>query len=123
MKDLSKAERRDRCYECGAKGQMAAACPTKKEVQQKAVSAGDSPASSIRGERMVVEEREASSKDLPSRATEVLPSRLPRRLRPRCARGASGAVDRGRSEADAGLHGAEDAAHGASAQGGRGGFQ
>ncbi|CAE7473244.1 PIP5K4, partial [Symbiodinium necroappetens] len=29
--DLSKAERRDRCYECGAKGHMAMACPTKKE--------------------------------------------------------------------------------------------
>ncbi|CAE7391000.1 PIP5K4, partial [Symbiodinium necroappetens] len=49
MKDLSKADRRDRCYECGAKGHMASACPTKKEVQQKAVSAGDSPASSTGG--------------------------------------------------------------------------
>ena len=33
MKDLSKAERRDRCYECGAKCHMAMACPTKKESQ------------------------------------------------------------------------------------------
>ena len=49
MKDLSKADRRDRCYECGAKGHMASACPTKKETQQKAVSAGDSPASSTGG--------------------------------------------------------------------------
>ena len=49
MKDLSKAERRDRCYECGAKGHMAVACPTKKEAQQKAVSAGDSPSSSTGG--------------------------------------------------------------------------
>ncbi|CAE7191630.1 unnamed protein product [Symbiodinium sp. KB8] len=49
MKDLSKAERRDRCYECGAKGHQAAACPTKKEVQQKAVTASDSPASSTGG--------------------------------------------------------------------------
>ena len=49
MKDLSKAERRDRCYECGAKGHQAAACPTKKEVQQRAVAASDSPASSTGG--------------------------------------------------------------------------
>ena len=49
MKDLSKAERRDRCYECGAKGHMAMACPTKKESQQKAVSTGDSPVSSTGG--------------------------------------------------------------------------
>ncbi|CAE7529331.1 GIP, partial [Symbiodinium necroappetens] len=49
MKDLNKAERRDRCYECGAKGHLAAACPTKKEAQQKAVAAGDSPASSTGG--------------------------------------------------------------------------
>ncbi|CAE7836598.1 unnamed protein product [Symbiodinium necroappetens] len=48
-KDLSKAERRDRCYECGAKGHMAMACPTRKEAQQKAVSAGDSPMSSTGG--------------------------------------------------------------------------
>ena len=49
MKDLSKADRKDRCYECGAKGHMAASCPTRKEVQQKAVAAGDSPASSTGG--------------------------------------------------------------------------
>ena len=49
MKDLSKAERRDRCYECGAKGHMAMACPTRKEAQQKAVSTGDSPMSSTGG--------------------------------------------------------------------------
>ena len=49
MKDLSKAERRDRCYECGAKGHQAAACPTKRDVQRKAVAAGDSPASSTVG--------------------------------------------------------------------------
>ncbi|OLP98838.1 Retrovirus-related Pol polyprotein from transposon TNT 1-94 [Symbiodinium microadriaticum] len=49
MKDLSKMDRRDRCYECGAKGHMAASCPTRKEVQQKAVAAGDSPASSTGG--------------------------------------------------------------------------
>ncbi|CAE7240501.1 unnamed protein product [Symbiodinium sp. CCMP2592] len=49
MKDLSKAERRDRCYECGGKGHLSTACPTKKEVQQKALGAGDSPQSSIGG--------------------------------------------------------------------------
>ena len=49
MKDLSKTDRKDRCYECGAKGHMAASCPTRKEVQQKAVAAGDSPASSTGG--------------------------------------------------------------------------
>ena len=49
MKDLSKAERRDRCFECGAKGQLSSTCPTKKEVQQKAMSTGDSPQSSTGG--------------------------------------------------------------------------
>ena len=49
MKDLSKAERRDRCFECGAKGHLSSTCPTKKEVQQKAMSTGDSPQSSTGG--------------------------------------------------------------------------
>ncbi|CAE7553512.1 GIP [Symbiodinium sp. CCMP2592] len=33
MKDLSKAERRDRCYECGGKGHLSTACPTKKDEE------------------------------------------------------------------------------------------
>ena len=49
MKDLSKAERRDRCYECGGKGHLATACPTKKEPQQKLMNANDSPQSSTGG--------------------------------------------------------------------------
>ncbi|CAE7496302.1 PIP5K4 [Symbiodinium sp. CCMP2592] len=49
MKDLSKAERRDRCYECGAKGHLSASCPTRKELQQKAMGVGDSPQSSTGG--------------------------------------------------------------------------
>ncbi|CAE7215856.1 GIP [Symbiodinium sp. CCMP2592] len=50
MKELSKAERRDRCYECGAKGHLSSACPTRKEsAQQKAMATGDSPQSSTGG--------------------------------------------------------------------------
>ena len=49
MKDLSKAERRDRCYECGGKGHLATSCPTKKEAQQKVLNANDSPQSSTGG--------------------------------------------------------------------------
>ncbi|CAE7404103.1 GIP [Symbiodinium sp. CCMP2592] len=49
MKDLSKAERRDRCYECGAKGHLSASCPTRKEPQQRALGVGDSPQSSTGG--------------------------------------------------------------------------
>ena len=50
MKDVSKAERRERCYECGAKGHMSGACPTRKEQpQQRAMSISDSPQSSTGG--------------------------------------------------------------------------
>ena len=49
MKDLSKAERRDRCYDCGGKGHLATSCPTKKEAQQKVLNANDSPLSSTGG--------------------------------------------------------------------------
>ena len=49
MRELSKAERRDRCYECGAKGHLSTSCPTKKESQQKAMGVGDSPQSSTGG--------------------------------------------------------------------------
>ena len=50
MKDVSKAERRERCYECGAKGHMSSACPTKREQpQQRAMTTSDSPQSSTGG--------------------------------------------------------------------------
>ena len=50
MKDISKAERRERCYECGAKGHMSSACPTRREQpQQRAMSTSDSPQSSTGG--------------------------------------------------------------------------
>ena len=49
MRELSKAERRDRCYECGAKGHLSTSCPTKKDSQQKAMGVGHSPQSSTGG--------------------------------------------------------------------------
>ena len=51
MNSLSKTEKRERCYVCGAKGHMSSNCPTKAKEQQPVVAAvqGDSPQSSTGG--------------------------------------------------------------------------
>ncbi|CAE7228572.1 unnamed protein product, partial [Symbiodinium sp. CCMP2456] len=47
---LSKSEAKDRCFECGGRGHMSWACPTKQErPQQRALSMNDSPQSSTGG--------------------------------------------------------------------------
>eukprot|EP00439_Symbiodinium_sp_Y106_P010606 s6827_g1.t1 len=51
MNSMSKAEKRERCYVCGAKGHMSSNCPTKTKDQKPVVAAvqGDSPQSSTGG--------------------------------------------------------------------------
>ena len=51
MNSLSKTEKRERCYVCGAKGHMSSNCPTKAKEQKPVVAAvqGDSPQSSTGG--------------------------------------------------------------------------
>ena len=50
MNNLSKAEKRDRCYVCGAKGHLSSNCPTKnKDKPAIAAVQGDSPQSSTGG--------------------------------------------------------------------------
>ena len=51
MNSLSKTEKRERCYVCGAKGHMSSNCPTKAKEQKPVVAVvqGDSPQSSTGG--------------------------------------------------------------------------